>query len=193
MRKVTMTAAVLLALIGCGGASDSATPGDVPPPATSSPPPEGSSPIVEAAAERERVEREVLDAYVAAREAELAASELADPSLPAVEMTHTGPALQTTREALEAFRVTGRVGRDAPDSIFERRPEVVSVTGNSATVRDCTVDDRQIVVAATGEVVNDLVATVLFQGTMINEGGSWKLSRLSVEDEWEGVAGCAEE
>jgi hypothetical protein len=191
--KVATTVVALLVLTSCGDSSDSAAPGEVPPPVTSTPPGDDSSLVLDAAAEREQVEQEVLTAYIAAREAELTASEVADPSLPLLEMTHTGAALQATRDSLEAFRTTGRVGRDAPNSVFERRAAVVSVDGDSSSVRDCTVDDRQIVVAASGEVVNDLVATVLFQGTMVIEGGSWKLASLSVEDEWEGIAGCAEQ
>ncbi|MGI8709698.1 MAG: hypothetical protein ACR2LA_01700 [Acidimicrobiales bacterium] len=191
MRKVTTAMVVLLALTGCGGASDSATPGDVPPPTTSAPPPDGSSPVVDAAAERDRTEQEVLDAYLAATEAYDAASNPADPKFPALAETQTGLALEQAVKQLSAYQATGRVGRDPENSISQRRAEVESVTGETAVVRDCTTDDGIVVVAATGEVVNDLVSTFLFEGHMVVEDGRWKLSSLLVDEEWEGVAGCA--
>ncbi len=194
MRKVTMTAAVvLLALAGCGGASDSATPGDVPPPATSNPPTDGSSPVVEAAVERERVEQEVLAAYLAAAEAYDEASDPADPTHADLAKPQTGPALEQAVNQLSAYRASGRVGREPENSIARRNAEVESVSGETAIVRDCTVDDGIVVIAATGEVVNDLVSTFLFKGHMVVEDGRWKLSSLLVEEEWEGVAGCAVE
>jgi hypothetical protein len=192
--KVTTTAvAALLVLTSCGGASDSATPSDVPPPASSTPPPEGRSLVLDAAAEREKVEQEVLAAYLEATAAYDEASDPADPNYPALAETQTGPALEQAVNQLSAYQATGRVGRDPEGSISERRAEVVSVDGIAAVIRDCTIDDGVVVIAATGEVVNDLVSTVLFEGHMVVEDGRWKLSSLLVDQEWEGVAGCAVE
>jgi hypothetical protein len=191
VRKVTTAVVVLLALTGCGGASDSATPGDVPPPATSAPPPDGSSPVIDTAAERERTEQEVLGAYLAGWEAKHRSNDPPDPEFPALGETHTGPALEQVIVNRKAFLVSGRVGRFPADSVANREAEVVSVEANEATVRDCSVDDSQIVIAATGEVVNDLVATALFEGSMVVDDGRWKLRSLRVVDEWDGVAGCA--
>ncbi len=193
MRKVTMTAAVvLLALTGCGGASDSATPGDVPPPATAARPPDGSSPVVDAAADRERTEQEVLDAYLASWAAWDAATNPANPDHPALAETRTGPALQAAVDQIEAWQASGRVAYDPENSISEHQAEVVYVEGHEAMVRDCSIDDGLVVIAATGEVVNDLVETNLFEGSMIFEADRWKLRSLNVAETWEGVGGCAE-
>lgn len=194
MGKVMTTAlAALLVLTSCGGSSDSATPSDVPPPASSTPPLEGRSLVLDAAAERERVEQEVLDAYLAATEAYDAASDPADPAYPGLAETQTGLALEQAVSQLSAYQATGRAGRDPENSISKREAEVETVTDDKAVVRDCTIDDGIIVVAATGEVVNDVVSTFLFEGHMVVEDGRWKLSSLLVEQEWEGVAGCAAE
>jgi hypothetical protein len=136
-------------------------------------------------------EQEVLAAYNESWEAYHAASDPADPTHPALAETSTGPALQQAVESLEAFRISGRVGRFPEGSIAERHPEVVSLLGEEATVRDCRVDDSQVVIAATGEVVNDLVGTTLYEASMVREDGRWKLHSLTILEEWDGVAGCA--
>ncbi len=193
MRRVTKTTAVvvLLALTGCGGSSDSATPGEVPPPATSAPGPEGPSPVLEAAAKREQIEQQVLAAYLASWEAWDAASDPADPDHPALAETHSGPALTAAAEQLEAWKATGRVVKYPDNSITEYRPEVASLDGDEALVRDCNIDDTQIVIAATGEIVNDQVVSTLAEASMVMEDGRWKLRSLKVVESWEGVAGCA--
>jgi FAD/FMN-containing dehydrogenase len=74
-------------------------------------------------------EQEVLDAYLESWEAYDAASDPADPTHPALAETSTGPALQQAFESLEAFRISGRVGRTPEKSIGEHRAEVVSLLG----------------------------------------------------------------
>jgi ABC-type transport system substrate-binding protein len=136
-------------------------------------------------------EQEVLDAYLESWEAYDVASDPADPTHPALAETSTGPALQQAVESLEAFRISGRVGRTPENSIAEHRAEVVWLLGDEATVRDCSIDDGLVVIEATGEVVNDVVSTVLFEGSMAVEDGRWKLRSLKVVETWDGVAGCA--
>ncbi len=182
---VAAVAAALLAA-GCGGSGDPAAVGDVPAASTTA----SSAPTPTTLSTAE-IERAVLDAYLAGWEAKRVSNDPPDPEFPALAETHTGPALEQAVQNRKAFLVTGRVGRFPEDSVAERQAEVVSVEPDEAVVRDCSVDDSQIVIAATGEVVNDLVATVLFEGSMVVEDGRWKLRSLKVVEEWEGVAGCA--
>ncbi len=192
MGKVIATAVVaLLVLTGCGS-SDSAAPTDVPPSPEPVPSVDGPSPVVEAAAEREQVEQEVLAAYLASWEAWDAATDPANPELPGLAETSTGPALKAAVDQIAAWRASGRVAHDPEDSISEHRAEVVSVDGQEATVRDCSIDDGLVVIAATGEVVNDAIETIDFEASMVIEAGRWKLSSLKVVESWEGVGGCAE-
>lgn len=182
-----VSTAVVVGLLAtaCGGSGGPAAGGEVPaPPSTASEP-------VPTTTSRADAEQEVLDAYLASWDAYTAASDPADPDFPGLAETSTGPALDQAKEQLAAYQFTGRIGRDPEGSIAEHRAEVTSVVGDKATVRDCNVDDGEIVVAATGEVVNDLVATVLFEGSMVVEDGRWKLRSLNVVEKWEGVAGCA--
>ena len=187
MRRMA-TAAVALALLlaGCGGSGEPAAGGEVPTPPTTASPASTSTTVSTA-----EIEQAVVDAYLTSWEAYHAASDPADPTSPALAETMTGPALEQAVESLEAFRITGRVGRFPEGSIAERHPEVVSLLGQEATVRDCRVDDSQIVIAATGEVVNDLVGTARYEASMVAEDGRWKVRSLTVVEEWEGVAGCA--
>ena len=184
---VAAVAAALLAA-GCGGSGDPAAVGDVPAASTTA-----STAPTSMTLSRAEVEQTVLDAYLEGWAAYAAANDPADPTFPGLEATRTGPALAQAVDSVAAFQASGRVGRFPDDSIAEHRAEVVSVSGDRATVRDCSIDDGQIVVAETGEVVNDLVATHLFEASMVRDGGRWKLESLNLADRWEGVAGCATE
>lgn len=185
-------AATALVLVGaaCGGSSKSASPSE-PTSTVNTAPPAGPSPVVEAAAEQERMKQEVLDAYLAGWKAKRDSNDPPNPDWPALAETHTGPALQQVVDNRRAFQITGRVGRYPEGSVAREQPEVVTVQEDQATVRDCRVDDSQIVITSTGQVVNDLVGTALFEAAMVVEDGRWKVRSLKVIDEWDGVAGCA--
>ncbi len=185
-RMATVAVAVALLAGGCGRSGDPAAVGEVPAPSTTAATAPTSTTL-----SRADVEQAVLDAYLAGWEAKRISNDPPDPDFPGLAETHTGPALDQAVENRQAFERSGRVGRFPKDSIAETRAEVVSLGSDEAVVRDCSVDDGQIVIAETGEVVNDLVATVLFEGLMVLEDGRWKLRSLKVVEEWEGVAGCA--
>jgi hypothetical protein len=58
-------------------------------------------------------------------------------------------------------------------------------------VVDCSIDDGVLFDTHTGEVINDDVATVLWRTTVVRGDDAWKVSFNSIEQEWEGIAGCA--
>lgn len=188
MRRMA-TAAVALALLvaGCSGSGEPAAVGEVPPPSTTA-----SSAPTSTTLSRAELEQAVLDAYLAGWEAWDAATDPPDPEFPGLRETSTGPALQAALDQITAWRASGRVARDPENSISEHRADVVSVGTDEALVRDCSIDDGQVVIAATGEVVNDVVETNLFEASMVLDEGRWKLDSLNVVETWEGVAGCAE-
>ncbi|CAN5842033.1 hypothetical protein BH23ACT1_BH23ACT1_09850 [soil metagenome] len=74
---------------------------------------------------------------------------------------------------------------------YVHRAEVLSVDGDTATVRDCSIDDTIQEVASSGEVIDDAVSTRLHIAMLVLEDGQWKVSVLNQETTWEGVAGCA--
>lgn len=187
--KAASTAVVMAMLAaGCGGSGGPAASGELP-----APPPSTTGKAVPRMTSRAETEQAVLDAYLAHWDAWEGATNPADPEFPGLMETQTGPALQAAVDQIVAWKASGRVAYDPENSISETRAEVVSVDSAEAVVRDCNVDDGLVVIAATGEVVNDRVQTLLFEAHMVIEDGRWKLSSLLIEDEWEGVAGCAVE
>ncbi|HEV2071880.1 MAG TPA: hypothetical protein VGR26_19020 [Acidimicrobiales bacterium] len=189
MRKmVTAAVGIVLLVAGCGGSGEPAAGGEVPPPDTAAPTVPTSTTV-----DRAQLEQAVLDAYLASWEAWDAATNPPDPDFPALAETNTGPALQAAVDQITAWKASGRAAYDPPNSISEHRAEVVRVDGREATVRDCSIDDGLVVIAATGEVVNDQVETALFEASMVIEDERWKVQSLKVMDTWEGVAGCANE
>ena len=85
----------------------------------------------------------------------------------------------------------GRAFREAAQPVNYREVTVSSVDGDRAEVQECVVDDRLVVVRATGEVINDEVATHNVRATLRLVDGVWKVSATSLVQIWEGVAGCA--
>lgn len=108
-----------------------------------------------------------------------------------LELVAAGAALETVRSSTFAYREAGRVFRRPPESVVEHRAEVIELSGDTARVRDCYIDDAWIETVATGERANEGAGTQLSTAEMVREGGAWKVSTLVVEETWEGVAGCA--
>lgn len=182
MRKVlaALMAAVLLA--GCGSANgDGALVIEDPPPKPD------ASQVTDPA-----VEEEILAAWRGYGDAlDEVYRGTPDPDSPLLAEYTTGQTLENIRAAAARNREEGITTALPEDSVSEEWPEVVSVNGDTATVRSCEVDDGLLVIAETGEVLDDDVVTYLIGATLVREGGRWKVSYDSVEDEWEGVAGCA--
>ena len=58
-------------------------------------------------------------------------------------------------------------------------------------MRDCLVDDASQVVLVDGRVLNDAVATKLFETDLVLADGRWKVSDNSMIHRWDGLSGCA--
>lgn len=132
------------------------------------------------------------DAFFAYEEAFLAAAVIPDPDHPALRETATGENLADDVAQLRAWQLSGRVVRPigAPTEGLRVLTARVQPDG-TAKVRACITDDDHVVIAATGQVVNDEVVTRLVDLTLVMDGGNWKVSRFRVTERWEGVAGCA--
>ncbi len=132
------------------------------------------------------------DAFFAYEEAFLAAAIIPDPDHPALRETATGENLADDVAQLRAWQLSGRVVRPIGAATEGVRVLTASVQPDgTARVRACITDDDHVVIAATGQVVNDDVVTRLVDLTLVVEGGRWKVSRFRVAERWEGVAGCA--
>lgn len=133
----------------------------------------------------------VADSYLAYLDAFERASEIPDPFWPALKETSTGPEFKEAFDQIQAWKVSGRVASYPGPASRHRRPEVVSVDGATAVLQHCLVDDGQVKVQSTGEVVDDHALTLLFRVTLVQADNRWKVSETTVEQQWEGVAGCA--
>lgn len=130
-------------------------------------------------------DQEVLDAYVSFwNDGYLAAADPMDPTDPALAAHATGEQLETLERAFLARQTNGEVIRGTLDL----QPRVVSVVGDTATVRDCYLDNTGVYDAATGER-HDTATGVrhLIRATLVVEDDTWKVSDLEQEGD-----GCTE-
>lgn len=190
-RLATTAAAVALALAACGGddgqSAADLTTSTTAEETTSTAPPETTTTAAPTP------EEEVLAAYQAywAAVDEAFGPPQARPDLPGLRQYATGEALQgTIRNAEKALR-EDYVFQAPENGQYTRRAQVVAMDGQTATVRDCTIDDTVQSRASTGEVMDDAVSTRLFISMLVREEGQWKVATVNREDAWDGVAGCA--
>jgi hypothetical protein len=165
---------VLVALGGIGSCADDDQAGE--PDRTTS---TASSSETTGTTEAPDDEQVVLDRYVAFwNDGYLAAADPMDPTHPALAEHATGEQLETLERAFLARQTNGEVIRGTLDLA----PRVVSVVGDTATVRDCYLDNTGIYDAATGER-RDTATGVrhLITATLVREDGDWKVSDLTQE------------
>jgi hypothetical protein len=103
-------------------------------------------------------------------------------------------AAQYRRTFLE--RVATRQNGHLPSNSLERATaSSITVEGDRATAKECTVSDFVLTDASTGRVLNDKVGTTLYDVTLERDGSSphsWRVLYVQTRKHWEGVAGCAQ-
>ena len=118
-----------------------------------------------------------------------------NPDDPRYSAYATGTQLQAAVDATRKVKEQGLAGRHPANSITEQRVTVVSINGDQAQIRVCSIDDGYLVRSDTGKPAYDYPAgfavTALYSGQMVREDRVWKLSVLRREQRWEGVTGCA--
>lgn len=197
-KAATMIAAGMLMLGACSGDDDerglgtttttttsSTTTTSEPTSTTSSTSPDSTDPSSDE-------EAQILDRYLAFWDARFEAN--TDPVNPDDERLAdlaTGAQLDNVREETRQRAEAGLAFRRPEDSITERRPRIVRIDEDVATIQDCAINDGIIYRVDSGEVVNDDIVTQNVDATMRRVDGSWKLERATLLQEWEGVAGCA--
>ncbi|HVT78718.1 MAG TPA: hypothetical protein VHD87_16885 [Acidimicrobiales bacterium] len=123
-------------------------------------------------------DHEVLTAYRAFWDDYLAAADPMDPQSPKLGDHATDPELQTLRTAFLARKSGGEVIRGN----LNLSPRVLSILGESASVRDCYLDNTGIYDAATG-TRKDTATGVrhLITASLVRDAGAWKVSNLKRE------------
>lgn len=159
-------AVLVVLVVGCSGGNEpAAAPGSettpsAPPSASASgePTQEDSEPGPSETPTSEQPsveEAAVLDAYQGYWDAIRQANDPPDETHPALRRHATGEAYESVFNAAQTNRLAGRALRLPENSVSEHQAEVVSVDGDTATVRDCNINDGLVVDVVTGEVVND--------------------------------------
>ena len=158
------------------------------PTSTSSTPPSSST---TATSDDDR-DVEIVDRYVAFWDARFEANtEPVNPEDPDLAEYATGAQLENVREETRQRADAGLALRRPADTVTERRPTVIEVDGDVATLQDCAINDTIVYRVATGEVIDDSVVTRSVSATMRLVEGKWRLESTQELQKWEGVAGCA--
>lgn len=186
MRRAALLA-LAIAVAACGGDDDDVVPdGTTTTTAaqTSSPSTSTSQVVDDEAAVSER--------YLAYWEARFAANEEgAPPSDEQLRELATGEQLESVLAEISRNREEGIAFRRPGSSVADRRLTIVAIDGDVARLQDCAVTDGIVYRVATGEVIDESVATHSIEATMRRVDGVWRLEAARLLQEWDGVAGCA--
>lgn len=137
------------------------------------------------------VEEEIAARYEAFWQARFEANSPPDPEDPDLREYAVGQQLDQVLQETQAHRAAGTELRRREDRSGIQRIEVVEVTGDTAVVQECFVDDGLVVRSSDGSVVDDAVWTYNVRGEMQRVDGRWRLAKATLVQQWEGVAGCA--
>jgi hypothetical protein len=192
-RLVALALSVLLAMsfTACGSDDEPDTADDTRATTTAATEPSDGTSTTTAAVDE--TEAEILVAVDGYWDSYFVVNDPPNPDHPDLATYRTGEALEQSKANVQERKDLGQVVRLPDEPEYMHDPRVESVDGDVAVVRDCSVDDSLLVEVGTGQVLNDDVATVLWETHVAREGGEWKVSANYVTQEWEGVAGCAVE
>lgn len=112
-----------------------------------------------------------------------------DPTDPEIDLRAVDPSASAIRDQLTTRKTQGEVAQydGVPYSVST---SVAAVSGSTATFSGCIVDGARVVVASTGQVVDDKVSTSSITGSMVLVDGAWKVQRFDVLKKVEGEVPC---
>lgn len=195
MTLLLVLAVLAPTLAGCGddgSASEPAptTAGTQPATTGSSgtnPPPTSTTTTGPPTSEDEVAVRAVFDRYWPAF---LDATMNPDPEHPVLQSVLTGEARTRILGAIAAMKRDGERVVQPPNSVFAH--EIVSLEFTEvdrATVRECVVDDLQIV-GANGAPIDDEVGTSEYTSHLVLLDGEWRISYREATNTVDGAHGC---
>lgn len=115
-----------------------------------------------------------------------------NPNNPLLAVYATGPQLQAAVAAANKKVADGLAGKYPESTVRSQRVTSVTISGDSAKLESCNVDDSYAINVKTGAPAGPTGAeTYVAIATMLREGVDWKVSSLQFGQSWEGVAGCA--
>jgi hypothetical protein len=181
--RTFLIASVLLAATACSSASNGVSGSSGPStssPATSSAA-TGSS-VSDPKADAQRA----LDAYWAMLKRLYGAP---DPSDPELTQRAVDPSLSAIRDLLTTRKAIGQVVQ-YDGATYHVDTTVTSASNDAATFSGCIVDGARLVDSHTGAVLNDKVTTSRIQGSLVLDGGAWKVKRFDVLRKVDGEVAC---
>ena len=192
MARTPLLVAVLLALLvsACSG-DDAAIPAGTTTtlPSKTSVTSDNATTTTRAAAS---VEADITQRYEAFWDERFAANQApVDPAKAGLREFATGAQLNEVIAETTRNRDEGIAFRRPKDTVYKRRVHVISVEGDVARVQDCVTNDGIVYRVASGEVVDDKVATNSLEAVMRRVDGVWKLESTKLLQRWDGVSGCA--
>lgn len=135
---------------------------------------------------------QITAAYLAFWEARFKANEdPVNPDDPTLRQFATGSQLENVVAETSKRKADGLAFRKAAQSAGRRDVTVVEISGEVATVQECSVNDGVVYRVATAEVVDGTVVTHSVDGSMRLVDGQWKVESTRLIQKWEGIGGCA--
>jgi hypothetical protein len=137
-------------------------------------------------------EAEIVEAYLAFREAFLEASLGADPDPehPGLQAYAADPQLSATRALLQTYESQGIAERFSSIPIHQLEVLVASVDEERAVLNICEVNDMVLYGTFDGAVLDDRIITRGIVADMSRTLEGWRTSGQSFVSESEGVIGC---
>jgi hypothetical protein len=122
-----------------------------------------------------RADADVVAAYRGFWDAYLAAADPMDPAHPDLARFATGASLDRVRKSFADHFARGEVIRGK----VHLSPSVEDLTDDTATIRDCYLDQTHVFDAASGKQVDDPgEATFEVVAVLVADHGTWKVSTL---------------
>ena len=189
MRSASVLAMAALLMAGCGGDDgddESATSTTV---ADTTDPPTTTEPTT-TTTEPRTPEEEVEEAYWEAERVLDDLLQAPDPDDPRLPETRVDPILGHITANLKDLQEENLAVRFAANEPPPREIISLTVSGETATVTVCQVDNTIAVDVATNEVIDDGVLSALIKVNMLQIGGLWKVSDTTSTAEWHDGRGC---
>jgi hypothetical protein len=180
----TALVAVLALSAACGG-SDRDDADDDP---TTTEPAEESSTTADPTTTAPSVEADVEAAYLAYWEMVERLTNSPDPDDPEISQRAIGTALTTFVDSVTTLKAQGQAVVTGPQTSHDVTS--IELSADSATLRDCNVDDAKRVEASSGDELIEAVATNLLEVTLVESDGTWLVSSIKRVGAWDGATQC---
>jgi hypothetical protein len=133
-------------------------------------------------------EAEVEAAYLAYWEMAERLLAAPDPDDPEIARRASGTNVDQVVDSLTSLHAQGRSIRFG--RLYDHDVLSVQLSGETAVVRDCNIDDAATIDAVSGDELSASVTTALLEATLALEQESWRVSSIERLDAWNGATRC---